>query len=221
MRKFLTILTATLALNFVAVLAGLVYLTQSGRLDRQKVQAIKDILFAEPATGPSTQPAATSSTQGAAPLDALLTRHSNLPVSDQVEVVRRSFDAQMSLLERRQRELNDLQRQVEMARHQLVKDRAALEESRKALQSRVDEAAKLANDKGFQDSLERYQSLPPKQVKMVFLGLDDATVIRYLQAMDARQAGKIMKEFKEPEEMERLKRLMERMRQSQLASGDK
>jgi len=90
-------------------------------------------------------------------------------------------------------------------------------ESPEAAAEPEQQAQRLASDQGFQDSLSLYQTLPAKQVKTIFMGLEDATVIQYLQAMESRAAAKITREFKTTEESERLKRLLERMRQPQAA----
>jgi Mg/Co/Ni transporter MgtE len=74
---------------------------------------------------------------------------------------------------------------------------------------------KLAQDKGFQDSLQLYNSMPAKQVKAVFMGLDDETVVNYLQSMQPRRASMIIKEFKTPDELSRIARVLEIMRQSE------
>jgi hypothetical protein len=73
----------------------------------------------------------------------------------------------------------------------------------------------LADDKGFQDSLALYNTMPGKQVKTIFMSLDDATVQQYLQSMTPRSAGRIVKEFKTPEETARIERVLERMRQAE------
>ena len=58
-----------------------------------------------------------------------------------------------------------------------------------------------------------------KQVKQVFMTLDDATVMSYLQAMEPRAAARIMKEIKSPEELRRIQTIMERMRQATPAAA--
>jgi hypothetical protein len=61
--------------------------------------------------------------------------------------------------------------------------------------------------------------MPARQVKTVFMGLDDQTVMNYLQAMPSRTAGKIIREFKSPEETSRIQRILERMRLAQTAEA--
>src|SRR5439155_15931204 len=74
---------------------------------------------------------------------------------------------------------------------------------------------RLANDKGFQDSLARYQAMPGKQVKQIFMTLDDDTVMNYLQTMEPRAAARIIKEFKAPDEVQRIQKVLEKMRVAQ------
>src|SRR5688500_15572236 len=224
MKKLFNIVVLTLALNFLVVAGAVGWLHQTKRLDRTKVQAIKDILFPKPALPiAATQPAAKPTTQLTLQLDELLARTAGRSATEQVRFIQQTFDAQMVQLERRERELGDLQRQVDLAKEQLTRDRADIDAPRAALAARQDEPTRLASDKGIQDSLNLYNTMPSKQVKQVFMTLDDATVMNYLQAMQPRAAARIIKEFKTPEEVARIQSIMEKMRQAtpaQRATGD-
>jgi flagellar motility protein MotE (MotC chaperone) len=215
MKKLLDVLMLVLAINFIVLAVGVVYLFQVGRLDKDKVKQIRELVFAtsQPSTQPSAEAAAT--TQPGGGLDQLLAQQTGHTAAEQVEYIQRNFDAQQETLDRRQQELLDLKSQVDLAQGKLSRDRAALEADRKKLQDQQNEAARLAVDKGFQDALALYEAMPAKQAKGVFMGLDDATVVRYLDAMDPLQASKILKEFKSPDEVVRVGKLLERIRQSQ------
>jgi hypothetical protein len=139
---------------------------------------------------------------------------------EQISFLRRAFDTQMLELDQRQRQVQDLQRQVDLANQKLAEDRAALDKREKDLAQREQEAQKLQDDQGFQNSLALYNAMPSKQVKQIFMTLSENTVEQYLQAMDARTAGKIIKEFKTPVETAFIQRVLERIRQSQLSSTD-
>jgi hypothetical protein len=126
----------------------------------------------------------------------------------------------MSQLNRRQRELLDLQRQVDLAREQLANDRAAQDQRETEFTEAQNQQARQAEDKGFQDSLALFQSMPSKQVKTVFMGMpDDGSVARYLQAMPPRAASRIIKEFKTPDEAARIQRVLDRVRSGAQASA--
>jgi flagellar motility protein MotE (MotC chaperone) len=221
MKKLFNVIVLMLAINFIALAGSVGYLKQSGHLDRDRVMAIKDIVFPAPATqptSPTTQPAPT--TQPIVRLEELLAQQSGRTASEQVEFIQHTFDAQMAQIDRRQRELNDLQSQIDLAKAQLARDRSAVAQKEKTLTAREQEATKLESDKGFQDSLALYKSMPGKQVKSVFLTMDDRTVAQFLQAMEPRTAAKIIKEFKTPEETQFIQRALQKMRDPQpLASA--
>ncbi len=216
MKKLLNVLVLMLAMNFLALAGAVGWMHQTKRLDREKIHAMKAILFppAAATTQPATQPVADATTQPAMRLEELLARSTGRTATEQVKFIQHAFDAQMTQLERRERELNDLQRQVDLAKQQLARDRTAMQKEQSELTAREQEAARLASDKGFQDSLQLYKSLPSKQVKSIFMTLDDATVVNYLQAMEPRAAARIMKEFKTSAEVARIQTIMEKMRQS-------
>ena len=214
MKKLFQVIILTLAVNFLALAGGVGWLYRSGHLDRARALEVKKILFPPPppAEDPTTQPS-DATTQPSLRLDELLAKASGRPAGEQVEFIQQTFDAQTAQLDRRERELADLQRQVELAKQQAARDRAKLEQQQKDLTARQAQAATLATDKGFQDSLQLYTTMPAKQVKQVFMTLGDDVVQRYLEAMEPRTAAKIIREFKLPEEVDRIQRVLERMRQ--------
>jgi len=214
MKRLWDVLVLTLAVNFLA-LAGLIgWLYQGGHLDKQRIASVKEILFPPPAA-PTTQPSIDPTTRPVLQLDELLARHSNMSAGEQVDFIRQTFDTNMAQLDRRARELSDLQAQIDLANAKLISDRAALDADRKKLTDDQDKARKLASDQGFQDSLNLYNTMPSKQVKTIFMTLNDDAVLQYMQAMDSRTAGKVIKEFKTPEETERVQRILERMRKGE------
>ena len=213
MKKLWNVFVLTLAINFVAVAAAVAYLYNQGRLDRARIEAIKLVLYPPPTTQPAaSQPAAQRGAEPVLNLTQLLEQKSGLSTTEQLDFLQQTFDARMAELDRRQRELLDLQRQVDMANTALARDRVALDAGRRALAEREQLAARLASDKGFQDSLQLYRTMPAKQVKQVFLAMDDETVKRFLQAMEPREAAKIVREFKAPDEQQRIQKVLEQMR---------
>lgn len=216
MKKLLNTIICVLALNFLAVAGGVGWLVYAGHLDRERIARMRDILFPPPPVeeaAPEPPPA----TRPVNPLDELLARYTGFSTAEKLEQAQHAFDAQMAQLERRREELAAQLVTINQARQQLALDRQKLAQEEAALRARQEEAERLANDEGFQDSLALYQSMPSRQVKQVFMGLDDPTVIRYLQAMPPRVAARIVKEFKSPEEISRIQRLMEQMRQAESA----
>jgi hypothetical protein len=221
MKKLFSVLVLLLAMNFLAAAGTVGWLVRTGRLDRDKIASIKALVFPPPAT---TQPAAhaanAATTQPAFGLETLLAQYAGRPPAEQLDYIRIAFDAQRAKLDQAQRSVQNLEQQVVAGQAQLTKDRAAFEAEKKRLAAKEQEATKLLADKGFQDSLALYQSLPPKTVKTLFMGLDDATIVQYVQAMESSAATKIMKEFKTPPEADRLMKVLERMRQPQVSAKE-
>lgn len=215
MKKLWGVFVLTLALNFLAVGVAVAYLYNDGRLDRKRLDAIKLLLYPPPPTQPAaSQPADERSAEPVLRLGELLEQKSGLSTGEQLLFLQQTFDSRMAELDRRQRELLDLRRQVDLANGAVARDRTALEAEKKALADREQLAARLASDQGFQDSLKLYKSMPAKQVKQAFMTMDDETVRRYLQAMEPRGAAKIVREFKNPDEMRRIQQVIDQMRGS-------
>ena len=218
-QKLFGVVTGVLALNFLAVAGVIAYLVATHKLDQTKAHAIRDLL-AGPATQPATQPSTRPATQPS-PDDApllrlapLLDRYARRPAAEQADLVHTALESQAATVERRFREMQDQRAQVEAAQAELAKKEAALAAHEKAFDDKVAEQGKLAGDENFQKALSLYQAMPAKQIKTYFAGMDDDTVVRFLRAMDERQAAGILKEFKTPVESKRALALMEKVRQA-------
>ncbi|MDB5173869.1 MAG: hypothetical protein JWN51_2642 [Phycisphaerales bacterium] len=214
MKKLWDILVLMLAINFLAAAGGVAWLYQTGKLDRKKVAAIKEMLFPPAqAPGPATQPAGPEGP--AAPsqrLEELLAKRTGRSATEQVEFLRQTFDATAAQLDQRERVVGELERQVASGNRKLVEDRKGLDADRKRLAEQERLAERLAVDKGFQDTLTLYNTMPAKQVKSLFMTMDEQGAAEYLDAMQPRTAARIVKEFKTPEETERVKRVLDKMR---------
>jgi len=222
MKKILSLISLVLAINFLAVAGAVGYLAGTKKIDREKLTAIREIVFPKEAP-PSTQPAVEEPGATVSPvlrLEELLARQAGRSATEQVEFIQTTFDAKQQELDRRQRELVDLKRQVDLARDQLSRDRAVLSTGQKDLKAGQDLSQKLQDDQGFQDTLALYSSMGAKQVKTIFMTLDEQVMQRYLQAMPPRTATKIVKEFKTQQELERVQRVLERMRASPPAPAE-
>jgi len=221
MKKLLSVVAWTLALNFLAAVGGMVWLYKSGKLDRDKVHQIKDLVFA-----PATQPAADvkpevrdATTQPTLRLEEMMAKVSGRSASEQVEFMQNTFNTHMALLDRRFQDLQNQRKTIDQAKAQVDKDRQKLVADQKLLATAQQDQAKLLTDQGFQDTLNLYNSMPPRQVKTVFMSMSDDTMIKYLRAMEPRIATKIIKEFKTADETDRVGKVMEKMRQAQASTN--
>ncbi len=215
MKKLFTTLMFTLALNFIAVAGAVGWLFQSGHLNHERIAAVRQVLFPPPAVeAPATQPAGPEAPPPMSlRLQELLAKHSiGRSSADQVEAIQQNFDATMAQLDRREREVLDRERQVAFANSKLADDRKSLEAERQKLTDQEQEADRLAADKGFKDTLALYNSMPSRQVKGLFMSMDELSAAQYLDAMPPRSAIKILKEFKTPADLDRMRRILEKMR---------
>jgi hypothetical protein len=219
----LQVIMALLAINFLAIGGAVGWLVQTKRLDKDKIHAIKDIVFPATTQASTTQSTdeASATTKPSDVLEALLAKSSGRTPTEQIETLQRNFDSQMAQLDRRERELTDLQRQVDLSKQQMARDRTALDAEKKALDAQKQQTTKLASDKGFQDSLALYNTMQGKQVKTIFMSMSDDVIVQYLQAMEPRSAARIVKEFKSPQELARIQKVMEKMRQAQASTSTK
>jgi len=222
MKRIWNVVVLTLAMNFALAAGGVGWLGATGHLTKQRMAEVRRTLFPPPATrpaGPSTRPGVTADADPTGRLGAILARAAGRPAGDRLEAVREAQDIDLAELDRGQREADDVRRQAELAEAQARADHDAVERDRRAMAAQRAQAAAAETDKGFQDSLALYATLPPRQVKAIFASLPDETMQRYLQAMDPQQAGKIMKEFKSPADVQRLQQVLERIRQAPPAAA--
>ena len=125
MKKLLTVLMLTLALNFIALVGIAGYLFKAGALSKEKIAAIKAVMY--PATTQAvivdTNTAPDPSTQPTLRLEKLLASVSGRPAGEQVEFMQRTFDAQAAMLDRRQRDLSDMLTRIQSEQAKLESGR--------------------------------------------------------------------------------------------------
>ncbi len=221
LRTLWNLIVVVLALNFVGMALALALVAQRAHLDRAKIAEIRRVLFppeepeAEPDEVEVEPPPPTPMEQ----LIALLDAQSGKPTEQQVEDVRQAFDQRAAALDRARRELMDRQRLADAAAEKLLEERAAFARERAAWEQEVAAARDRAQDEGFQQALALYQQIPAKQVKDIFLQLEDEVVLGYLREMDTRLAAKILKEFKTATETARARTILEQLRQGDAAAA--
>ena len=218
MKKLLSVVMITLALNFLAAVGGIAYLFQTGALTKEKIATIKQLIGPATTQGPTTEEKKDepdASTQPTLRLETLLAKVSGRPAGEQVEAMQRSFDAEMAQIDRREREVQGMRREVENLKASLDVEVAALAERQKKLDAREKTLQKDTTDKGFTDSMALLDEMQTKDAKSAIAGMDDATAVKYLRAMEPSRAAKIMKEFKTPAEAARVLKIMEMIRGSQ------
>lgn len=211
-----------LAMNFLFVAGMFAWLFLGGKLDKDKLHAIREIVFAtsQPTTQPVTEAQEEPTTKPSVRLTDILAEAAGRRSEDQVTVAQQGFDAQRAMLDARFRELENQRQLIDQARAELQKLQENVNKGEQTLAARQKQQTAQEEDKGFQDTLEMYKAMPPKQVKSMFQSLPDDVVVRYLQAMEPGKAASVLKEFKTPEETTRAAVILEKMRSAQTAKTE-
>lgn len=218
LQKLLSAIVVVLAVNFIGMVVAAALLAQKAALDREKIQAVRDVLFPPAETEASEAPDDADAAEPPAeptPMEQLMTlldAQSGKPTEKRVEDLQQTFDQRTLALTRARRELDDLRRQLDLASGQLLQEREQFEASRKEWQDAVVNAADRARDKGFADALELYQELPAEQTKGIFMQIEEEVVLQFLQAMDPEAAARILREFENEAETQKLRSILEQMR---------
>jgi len=221
MRKIGTLLLAIVLLN-VLMAAGLVaFVVATGRLDGAKAQVIVDLvrkpgtpkdlrtqvaalLVAAPATAPATQ--AGTRPGGPVPFTALAS------ASDRVEYARQAMEQERLRLEREAQDLQHRQNLLDTQRREVEAALAKIDAEKKKFQAQVQAAEAKAKEENFTRTLALYRDLKSKQVKDLFMGMNEDLVADYFKALEAEQTTKIIGEFKTADERAFVGRVLERIR---------
>lgn len=221
MRNFWSAISLALLINALALLGLVGWLWQSGRLDRSRLTRIYRMLEvttqqeqARIEQARREDEAAQKQAQEASRLLAV----GNTPVTgeDRLAGDERNSQILAQRLDRLQRDRQDLLRQLELAKDQIAKQRAALEIRQKALDEQIAAELKQRDDRDFQQAVQVYEQLKPKQTKEIFQELlrqnKTQQVVDYLAAMQLRKAAGVLKEFKTREEVAQATDLVQRLR---------
>lgn len=235
MRKIGTLLLTVLLLNLLMA-AGLVgFVVATGRLDGAKAQVIVDLVrhrgapadlrkqvaaLLEPAVA-ATEPAAAATQGGVA---RAKTEEGALAAvasaADRIEYARQAMEQERLRLDREAQDLQHRQDLLETQRQEVEGKLAAIAAEKKKFAQEVGAAEAKAKDANFTRSLAFYAELKPKQVKDLFLNLNNPDLVaQYLKAMEQEQATAIIGEFKNPKEREYIGGVLERIRGAGTASA--
>lgn len=221
MKKFLTVV---ILLNLMMAFGLAGFLLATGRLDKQKMGTILDLLrhrgspeglrtqvagILEP--GPATAPA----TQHEEPTTRSLAAASTTAAasaSDRIAYAQQAIEQERLRLEREAQDLLQRQKLLETQRQEFDARQTQFDDLKKAYEAEVAATKTRLQKESFTRTLSLYGELKPRQVKEIFQGLEPQTVVDYLQAMDSEQATRIIAEFKTPAERKFIGQILERMR---------
>ncbi|MEX2672951.1 MAG: hypothetical protein WD294_12675 [Phycisphaeraceae bacterium] len=138
-------------------------------------------------------------------------------LQDRLTTERESDEVAQQRLERLQRETDDLRRQIARAQTQIARERETLEAKQAAFDEAVERQRALREDEDFQQTVQMYEQLRPRQAKQMFQELiaqgETEQVVDYLAAMQLRRASRVVQEFKEGADIVQAAELLESLRE--------
>lgn len=226
MKTAWTVISIVVLANMLALAGFVGWLRFTGRLDRARVNHLvemftltveQEVLEKEKAQALEEQ--AREQALQVARLESV--GEGAVTLADRLHAQQQGSEAATLRVERMQREVHDLQRQLELTKQLLSKQRQELNDERKVFTEQARAADELRDDKNFQNALRMYEGVKPKQAKQMFQelmrrGMTDQ-VVDYLAAMQPRKAATVLKTFKSQVEIEQVADLVQRLRERGVA----
>ena len=195
------------------------WLVGTGRMDRERIAATVDLFRP---TLSEDQQAADEAAKVARDAEEHLANVVNVTdgptsVAQRLSEERQRHEITLRQLERTKQEVQSLRENLAQRQGLMDQQRKTLLAEKQTLEQRLKEVEDRYNGEGFKKAVGVYESLPPKQVKQMFLSLMEQSqtdeVITYLEAMQPRKAAAVLKEFKTAEEAGRAADLTQRLRE--------
>ena len=223
MKKLMTFISIFCILNFLVLIGLAGYLAGTGRLDKTKLQAISDLVrhsgtpenlrqkvddFWKPVA--MTQPATASAPASQpTPLNA-----AGLPATAEegIDYLQKNLQEGRLRLENAAQDLQHRQDLLEQKQGDLELAQQKLAEDKKVFEAQVAAAKAGANDAGFDKAMTLFDGLKPKQVKDLLVAMQVSDAAKFVGAMEADRAAKVMAEFKSPTEKTFLGDLVDQVR---------
>lgn len=213
MKKIWTIVSAFSFLNFMLILAALGWLLNTGRLDRERVEELRDVLFA-------------SNLDGEADLTDMLDGDGNgdsngalsvLSAEERLNMRLEKSDADQERVRRMQREVDDLKAALGRERRLLDTQRAEFESDRAAFFDQRRTIADLEGGDQFRRSLVVLETMKSSEAMESLQAMLDAgkdiEVVSYLNAMEDRTRAKVFSEWVKGGQPQLAAKLLEDIRQ--------
>ncbi len=213
MRKIWTIVSTVAFLNFLAILAGAGWLLNTGRLDRDRIEAIRDVLFADDLSedgdrADGTDPAGEPGVADGSPVISAEQR-----LNQRLE----QSDADQERVRRMQREVDDLKAALSRERRLLDTQRAEFEAERAAFFDERRTIADLEGGDQFRRSLVVLETMKAGEAMESLQALLDAgkdiEVVSYLNAMEDRTRARVFSEWVKNGQPDLAAKLLEDIRQ--------
>jgi len=197
-------------LNAAALTGVAAWAATRGYLARDRVHAALAVLQGE-APAATTQPSAATQPGSESPVP---------PTAEQLRQRETAEEIARTELERRNQEIAQAWKLLEMQQLAVVREKESLEADRKRFADEVRQQAAAGSDDGLAKELEILGGLKAKDAKALLRLKPDADVVRTLMALDARVGRKIVGECKEPEERLWIGRILDKLHEQNAARAE-
>ncbi|MHC5113483.1 MAG: hypothetical protein ACYTGP_03530 [Planctomycetota bacterium] len=218
MKRLWNIVSFVAVVNLLVLLMFGGWLLQSGRLDRDRMREIRDLLAMtlEEQQVLSEEQAKENEKRQAAEAKDALRRNPPLPSGADIALTSMVEEQTEQALRRLHDQTGQHLAELEFRAKQLDERETALEGRRRAWEtSTADEVRRKTNEQ-FQKTVQLYEALAGKQAKRMLLELvaqgSLEQAVTYLDAMAPRAATKTLKELKTDDENRLATQLLERVR---------
>jgi hypothetical protein len=210
--------------NLLAVLIFTGWLWQSNRLDRGRIDQVREMI-AIPIH--EVEAAREAAAEEAKAEEATLIEQARLdapPVASaaQIHQIGRIDEQHRLALEHIKAQKQLVERDLDAREADLARRERELAEERAAWEASVADAQRRREDAQFRSALKIIEKLPPKQGKQKIMDLVNAgkrdQAVLYLDAMGAFARGKVFREFKSDQESQLATELLEEIRMLGVAS---
>jgi hypothetical protein len=225
MRAAWHVITVMALANLIGIVGLVWWLHFSGRLDGERVQAIRAMLGETIARQAARERGESEQARAEAERQAELVLMSGPPVtaSEALSLRLEASEIDLERVERLKREVRNLTETLARERRLLDADRLALENERAAFDAMRERLARIEGDEQFAKSVGVLENLRPAEARRALLELidrDREQVVSYLNAMKARQRTKILDEFIKGGQADLAAELLEAIRLRGLESPD-
>ncbi|MCH8824686.1 MAG: hypothetical protein IH984_14400 [Planctomycetes bacterium] len=218
MKKLWTIISFLSVIHFLAFIMFIGWLWQSDRLNRDRIDEVRALFSMTMPQAKFTAKQADIDAQQKINEQDELAMRDNPPFSSQTSLaINRAHKTQSDQAARNLEDTRKLSLQmIDNERELLDKEKTEFAQMKAAWDKDTIAERKRKADEQFAQTVKIYESLSPKQSKQMLTNLVTAgnidQAVSYLDAMNPRNAAKILKAFKTPEEMILATQLQEKLR---------
>lgn len=218
MKRLWNIISFIAVVNLLSLLLFGAWLWQSGRLDVERIDRVRELLAMTIADeqAAAEERAAQAEREQAEAAERAWRANPPLPSAAHVQQVSRAEDQADQAMRRVRDETARLQEQLDGRAAELDQREQAFRSARETWLGSIDAEKSRRSDEQFLQTVRQYETAPAKIARQWMIQLIDEggrdQVVAYLDAMNPRAASKILREFKTEEEAALATELLEELR---------